>query len=339
MREIKGQTPYGDDMGHKNYLEWINTGIIDELSPEEKNELDIHIADCYECKEAMNENERIFGVISNLKFKEPDESLLNDARLQLKAAIRIERNKPGFFETMKERLKDFFFEYNKLAYPGLAILLLGFFVGYLVFSSSNDGMYNGHFALVNSNNGAQTIQNGDVKITNVRITNSSQTDDEVEFEFDAIQSVKVKGNIGEEKIQKLLMHSIIDNKNVGTRLNSIYMLANEKTAALDKDIKAAVSTVVRSDENSGVRLEALKVLARFPFDETMKQTLLHVLMYDSNSGMRISAINILLESVKSGHALDENALSLFREKFSNDDNQYVRLKAQSVLEEKTNYDY
>ena len=48
-----------------------------------------------------------------------------------------------------------------------------------------------------------------------------------------------------------------------------------------------------SDENPGVRKEALKALAQFPMDEKIKTAYLDILKHDNNSAIRIAAINAL----------------------------------------------
>jgi len=79
----------------------------------------------------------------------------------------------------------------------------------------------------------------------------------------------------------------------------------------------------------GVRKEALEVLQKFPMDEAIKQSFLYVLVHDKNAGMRVAAIKCL----ESQQKIDNDVVSVLRQKIQSDDNDYIRLKARDVLQE------
>ena len=63
-----------------------------------------------------------------------------------------------------------------------------------------------------------------------------------------------------------------------------------------KILKMLLITVVMTDENPGVRREALKLISQISLDESVKQTLLYVISNDTSSGLRIEALNSLIEA-------------------------------------------
>jgi hypothetical protein len=101
----------------------------------------------------------------------------------------------------------------------------------------------------------------------------------------------------------------------------------------DSDIKNALITVVMTDENPGVRREALKLMNKFPYDETMKQTLLYVITNDTVSGLRIEALNSLIEASDKGYKLNQDEVNLFKQKFQQDENPYIKLRSKTILQE------
>jgi hypothetical protein len=102
---------------------------------------------------------------------------------------------------------------------------------------------------------------------------------------------------------------------------------------LDKEVKNALITVVMTDKNAGVRREALKLMNRTAFDESLKQAYLYVLLNDSSSALRIEALNALIEANKNGHSLDRNDLDLVVKQANQDDNNYIKLKSKTLLQE------
>ena len=110
-------------------------------------------------------------------------------------------------------------------------------------------------------------------------------------------------------------------------------MVSEKPIKFDKDVKDALITVVMTDENPGVRREALKLMKKLPYDKDVKQALIYVLTTDTSSGLRIEAINTLVEAGKKGFTLNENEIDLFKQKLQTDDNSYIRYRTKTILQE------
>jgi NACalpha-BTF3-like transcription factor len=126
---------------------------------------------------------------------------------------------------------------------------------------------------------------------------------------------------------------MLNDQNPGSRLNSINVMDSYKKLAIDSDIKEALVTVIMTDKNQGVRREALKLLNAAGFDESSKQANLYVLLNDSSSALRIEALNALIEATKEGHQLDKKDVNLVIQQANQDDNNYIRLKSKTLLQE------
>lgn len=126
---------------------------------------------------------------------------------------------------------------------------------------------------------------------------------------------------------------MLNEQNPGSRLNSINAMDTESSIQYDDDVKNALITVMMTDENPGVRREALKMMGKFQYDESIKQTLLYVVANDTVSGLRIEALNSLIEAGNKGYKLNNNELNFFREKLKQDENSYIKLRSRTILQE------
>ena len=158
----------------------------------------------------------------------------------------------------------------------------------------------------------------------------------MEFSFEAVSPVHVKGNINDERVQKVLAHALVNDQNPGVRLRTVNAIASqgERLRIPDREIRAALILAVKTDENPGVRKEALKTLRSFPFDEEIKQAFLYVLMKDKNPALRIEAINSL-DSART-RVVDKELMDVLTQRMQSDENSYVRIRAKAVLEEVKN---
>ncbi len=315
-------------MNHSLYKKWLEVYLYGELTDPELAELKQHIEKCEECRKDFDAKTRLKNILSEKKLEEPDEKLLIEARQELRAALRIERNRIPFWKRVSEKLfrpMEMPFRY---ALGAAATLVIGIFIGYMVFKPGTEV----EPITTQLNPGNSVFLESGTQISNVRV-NPSSDNGTIEFTFDAVKPVHIKGNIDDERIQKVLLYSMLNERNPGARLNSLSIINSKAPKNFDVDIKDAVISVVKHDENPGVRREALELLNKLPFDNEVKGAYLYVLSNDINSAMRIEAINNLSRALKQGYTLDQGELMQFKDKFQDDENNYVRYRAQTVLKE------
>jgi hypothetical protein len=312
-------------MEHKIINEKLQLYFFDELPQKEKAEVEKHLLECNECKKDLREMERL-RVFLSMKKKEVADNLLNEARQELKVRLRQEKRR----QTLVSRIKELFVPLTSLkpAYVLgiIAVFASGILIGSVMFRSGSNG-YGPELPVAGAGNEAP------VKISNVKFIDSDASDGEVEFSFNAVKPVRVKGNINDDKIKSVLMYAMLNEENPGIRLNTVNLINESRPAQVDSEVKTAVIAVAKYDDNPGVRKEAFTFMKKLPFDEDIKSAYLYVLMNDSVSGLRIEAINGLFEASQNGELFTKEELSVFKEKMQEDENSYIRLRAQTVLKE------
>jgi len=315
-------------MNHNEIKKLIRLSLYGELSNEEQSLLKLHLKDCDECRNELEQQRNLLSLISDKKY-EVDDKLLMEARAQLRGAIRNERGHKGFFDNIVQHLNNFIIIPFRLVLSGAALLVIGFFVGYLFYGSSSADIN----IIPDKTDNQFPVFQDDVTISNISFIDSDPSDGEVEFTFVAIKPVYLKGRVDDPKIQSILTYSMLNEQNPGSRFNSINAMVSERPIKFDDDVKNALITVVMTDENPGVRREALKLMKKLPNDEDVKRALIYVLTNDTSSGLRIEAINNLVEVGKKGFPLNKNEIDLFKQKLQTDDNSYIRYRTKTILQE------
>ncbi len=315
-------------MNHNEIKKWIRLSLYGELTNEEQSVLELHLKDCDECRNELKQQRNLLSLISDKK-NEVDDKLLMEARAQLRGAIRNERQRKGYLDNIIQYLNNFITIPLRTALSGAALLVAGFFVGYLFYGSSTIDP----IIIPDKANNEFPVFQDDVTISNISFIDSDPSDGEVEFTFVAMKPVYLKGRVDDPKIQSILTYSMLNEQNPGSRFNSINAMYSEKPIKFDKDVKDALITVVMTDENPGVRREALKLMKKLPYDVDVKRAFIYVLTTDTSSGLRIEAINALVDAGKKGITLDKNEIDLFKQKLQTDDNSYIRYRTKTILQE------
>ena len=256
------------------------------------------------------------------------------ARHELKKSLRLETGKQSIWDWLLENFHSIFFQ-QKLVFGGALTLAIGFALGYFSFlpatKQAQEAFPPTSSTSLSSTAFAPGQNNG--KIANVRFSDVDANDGNVEFSFDAVTPVTLKGNVNDERIQKILTYALLNEQNPGTRLRSADALANDYVKSQDSDTKQALITALVSDDNTGVRREALRALRKYPFDDQIKDAFLHVLTSDDNSSLRIEAINGLDAGKSQKNLFGKEVQDVLRGKMQHDNNNYIRLRAKAVLQE------
>ncbi len=313
-------------MDHQQYKEWLQLFLYDELEGNEVSLLQEHLRSCGECRSELSSLKKFHGVLNEFTPAVATEQAFRDARETLSGTLRSVPQRRSVREWFGDILEPAFLSPFKVILSGVSVFIIGIVLG--LFSRPSEPVSTPVKTIAQS---SEAIP-GDTRITNVRFINSEPSNGEIEFAFDAVKPVRMKGNINDAQIQRVLTHAILNEQNAGVRLASINAVASRMDAP-DREIKHALITAMQSDQNPGVRSEALNALRTFPMDGEIKGAFLFVLKHDDNPGIRIAAINYL-DSVKTGaQQPDQDFLNVLREKMMSDNNNYIRLRAKSVIEE------
>jgi len=316
-------------MQHNEYKKLIQLSFYGELSLREQDDLNKHLKICVECREELENQKNLLALLSEHKSSKVNDEILSSARYQLRGALRMEKNKFRIADELLTKLAGLFSTPARLAFSFATVMLIGILIGSL-FLGKKDVT---EIITTTGDSDITELSGDDVQISNLCFIDSDPSDGEIEFTFEAVKPVYVKGKVNDPKIQSILTFSMLNESNPGSRLNSINAMYTEQSLSFDKDVKDAIITVVMTDENPGIRREALKLMKKIPYDEEIKQAYLFILTSDSSSGLRIEALNALIEGSEKGNRFSDRELDLLKQNYERDNNNYIKLKTRTILQE------
>ena len=328
-------------MRHAQFKELLHLSLVDELDEEARQVLETHLNGCAECRAERKELQRLQAVVAENPPFEVTNRLLQEARRQLHSSLLEIRLKKSAWDGIVERVEEFFVREYKTAFGGISMAALGLLLGYAIFSRPQVAVKTIPVETpvvqqaMQSDNGGESFTQGSTRTSDLHLINGAGKDGSVEFTFNAVTPMHVRGNINDEKVQKVLARALVNEENPGVRLQTVNAISSQSSGekTLDPEVKSALLSALKGDENPGVRQEALRVLMRQSLDEEIKQALVYTLMHDKNSGMRIAAVNGLAAASMDGHHFDQDILGILKKKMASDNNNYVRRQARTVMEE------
>jgi hypothetical protein len=318
-------------MKHDQFKELLHLSFYHELDARDRTVLEEHLRTCSECRSEGAELEKLDSLLVRSPRLDISDSLLDEARRELRVALRLEKSKRPFWAEWLESLSIFDSPGTRLAFGGIATLIVGFFAGYLVFMPS--GLSDVRTTMPGLNQAS--AQRSEPRVSNFRLIRQAPDGEEVEFTFDMVTPVLMRGNLKDNAVQRVMAQALLSDQNPGARLMTVNALSDQVGTANppDKEIKNALIQAMKKDANVGVRREALKAIQKFPVDSEVKDALLFVLKNESNPSMRIDVINYLEKPVLAHQLVDPDVLNGLKQSMQSDNNNYIRIRAKNVYEE------
>ena len=319
-------------MKHDDYRELVSLAASGEIDGDERAVLERHMADCAECRQEFASLGRLHAALTGgVRGPGVDDRLLAEARQELRVALRGERARLRPWRVLLASVRTE--PAWRLALGGAFALACGVVAGRTLFSPAPGGGTDAAPVPVALRSAEPREE--ETRITNVHFVDHAGGSGDVEFTFDAVTPVRMRGSIDDPKIQKVLTHAMLNEENPGVRLQAVSALTRGATEAQESDVRGALIKALEADPNVGVRKEALNALRRLPFDGEIKKALLHTLVADGNPGLRVAAINAL-DAARTGAAgVDSDILEVLKQKARSDENNYIRVKARAVIQEAT----
>jgi len=320
-------------MEQQHYKDWLELSLHGELAAPDQKKLEEHLATCAECRTELEDLKHLQTTLRGAKRLEPTDALLQEARLELRTALRVERSKATFWQSAMDKIDELFAPWAKVSLAGAAMLVVGFMAGYLVFHSSMDEM------MIQQVSDNTEIMRGQAQIANMKFEDSDPSTGEIAFRFDAVTPLQVKGSLSDPGVQSVLTKALMSSENPGVRLRAVSAITSQiqiqtsPPSESDNLVKHALVEAMKFDDNPGVRMQALQALRKFKIDDEIKLGLLHVLTNDKIEGMRVDAITSLALAKDETFASDQNLLEILRKRVETDNNRYVRQGARAVLQE------
>lgn len=168
-------------------------------------------------------------------------------------------------------------------------------------------------------------------ISNVRFVPLEGDEKTVELSFSATRKYSFTDSIDSPEVQRMLAYSLIRESNPGVRIQTVGML-KENAGISRMEIRNALLTAVVTDENPVVRGQALAALREYPADKQVQSTLINVLRFDNNSKMRMEAIAMLSDSVSRGNPVSLENIDALEKQEKVEDNLYMKNQLNNILE-------
>lgn len=123
----------------------------------------------------------------------------------------------------------------------------------------------------------------------------------VQLLLSAEQPLEISGSVDDSDMRQVLTY-VVENGgrfDAGVRLDCLDAL---KAGVRDQDVRRALMSAARKDQNPAVRMKALESLRGAAADDAVRQVLLDALEQDANPGVRVEAVNVLVGSLKHDQA-------------------------------------
>jgi hypothetical protein len=117
----------------------------------------------------------------------------------------------------------------------------------------------------------------------------------VQLQLRAEQPMVLSGNVDDSNVRRVLTY-VVENErfDAGVRLDCLDAL---KMQAHNGQVRQALLTAARKDQNPAVRMKALEALRDSASDDRVRDAMLDALKHDANPGVRVEVVNMLVRSL------------------------------------------
>jgi len=282
----------------------------DEVSDKERKQIEAHVAICAACAAQLaEENHLQEAMVAAMRpADELDASgiLLSQCRSELAEALDDLSAPP-----IQEHWRPFGWLRRWMAlrpaWSGALLVLFGIVVGTQVVpwvQNGNRGDASGQAMNVTAKPPFTRDQLDNMAIAGVNFSPSSDAGaPNVQVHLSAEQPMILTGPADDGDMRSVLTYVVENGErfDAGVRLDCLEAL---KAASRDQQVRQALITASRKDQNPAVRMKALESLRDAASRDDVRQALLDALEHDANPGVRVEAVNVLVGSVQHGEAAE-----------------------------------
>jgi hypothetical protein len=282
-----------------------------EVSDKERRQIEAHVAICPACAAQLaDENHLQEAMVAALRpADELDSSgiLLSQCRSELAESLDDLSAPP-----IQEHWRPFGWLRRWMAlrpaWSGALLVLFGIIVGTQVVpwvQNGNRSDANGQAMNVTAKPPFTKDQLDKMAIAGLNFSPSSDAGSpNVQLHLSAEQPMILTGRADDSDMRSVLTYVVENGErfDAGVRLDCLEAL---KMASRDQQVRQALITASRRDQNPAVRMKALESLRDSASDDDVRQALLDALEHDANPGVRVEAVNVLVGSLRGEAA--ENA--------------------------------
>jgi hypothetical protein len=276
----------------------------DEVSDKERRQIEAHIANCQPCAAQLAEEnhlqEAMVAVLQPADEIDSSGILLSQCRSELAETLDDLSAPP-----LQEHWRPFGWLRRWMAlrpaWSGALLVLFGIALGTQVLPwlrNGNNG--DGQTMNVTAKPPLTRDQLDKMAIAGVNFSPSSDTGSpNVQLHLSAEQPMVLTGRADDGDMRSVLTYVVENGErfDAGVRLDCLEAL---KAASRDQQVRRALITASRKDQNPAVRMKALESLRGTASDDDVRQALLDALEHDANPGVRVEAVNVLVGSLQRG---------------------------------------
>ena len=276
----------------------------DEVSDKERKQIETHVAICRACAAQLAEENHLHkAMVAALQpADELDSSgiLLSQCRSELAEALDDLSAPP-----IQEHWRPFGWLRRWMAlrpaWSGALLVLFGIIVGTQVVpwvQNGNRSDANGQAMNVTAKPPFTKDQLDKMVIAGLNFSPSSDAGSpNVQLHLSAEQPMILTGRADDSDMRSVLTYVVENGErfDAGVRLDCLEAL---KMASRDQQVRQALITASRRDQNPAVRMKALESLRDSASDDDVRQALLDALEHDANPGVRVEAVNMLVGSLR-----------------------------------------
>jgi HEAT repeats len=280
----------------------------DEVDPQEREEIDAHLAICPTCAGQLGEESMFQSTFSGASQPadelDPTGALLAQCRSELSEHLDDLQAPP-----VEERWIPFGWVRRWMAvrpaWSAAALVLVGIGVGtqvtpWLALNGGADSSGGGTSQAVNVIP-APRITDEDLSKMAVAGVNFAPTADAapgtLQVQVRTEQPLMVIGSVDNTDVRRVLTYVVANGERFdpGVRLDCLDAL---KARSADDQVRRALVAAARKDQNAAVRLKALDALRDSTGEDSVREVLLEALRHDANPGVRVEAVNLLVRSLE-----------------------------------------
>ncbi len=271
----------------RRYHELIEAVLADEISRNDRDDLDKHCTSCPDCADLLDLHQNLLMTADEIPL--PERHQLRDMRESVLAETGrySPRSSGGFLADLRRMWRS---------HPlplGLAMTILLIAAAYLGRETRKtevmDGKFLVHSAQSRSDRQVDLNDYLDTPFSFANVSVRPQERGDLALSFDVSRHVELQVSQDSPLAREVLVQAIMDPSSIGSRLRAM-----EITPRIQDDhLKSALLVTMQDDLNAAVRLGALTALCRYPYDRQIEDALLGALAQDQDVQMRLTALEVL----------------------------------------------
>ena len=278
----------------------------DEVSEAERRQVEEHLAICTSCAEQLA-NERALwetmGAAQAAGELDSADVLLAQCRSELAEKLD-DLTSAAATADLHERWQPFGWLRRWMAlrpaWSGAMLVFFGVLLGAEVIpwlQSGLPGNTNGRVVNVLASQKLTDEQLSKMAVAGINFAPSANAaSGTVQVQLRAEQPMVLSGNADDSEMRRVLTYVVENGErfDAGVRLDCLDAL---KAQARDLQVRRALLTAARKDQNPAVRMKALEALRDSSSDDEVRGALLEALTHDANPGVRVEVVNMLVHSL------------------------------------------